>query len=436
MTDDYPNETTWDLVHVATGEVMGTGGPLSDPQTLYTWDICVDDDPGGCYRFTIYDVNCDGISLPPGYYNVYDPTGALVCSGGDDFGSSETCFFGTCIGACCDISSYCEDLTPEECADEGGTIYMGESCDDPGFDCPPSREYAIYDNGYPINGDPYDSQCDPAHPFQVACADDFVIPGLRPIEVIGIVVWLDNYGSQPQATPDDYDGLAVTIYNDAGGMPAGNPIDGSPDCAVEGDVVYHWLYLPGGFGYNQEWEGFWRLYFVTDGYHVLNPGETYWLVIEPVMESALHGHSGVLPTGEQTGSLPMVYAPMLGYDDWETPDWWNSDFSFFIIGDCPYGYLAGDCNYNWIVLELADVITMIGTYRGTIENPLTLPCPPYGDNFPATADPNGNCVANELNDVVTEIAAYRGIGDVSSCPACPGGRRLLPGGDGQQLRGR
>jgi hypothetical protein len=126
-----------------------------------------------------------------------------------------------------------------------------------------------------------------------------------------------------------------------------------------------------------------------------------------------------VPADRQTGSLPKLYAPQLGYDDWETPETWTSDISFCMDGYRPFGYIAGDCNHNFVPLELADVITMIATYRGTIESPWTLPCPPHGADFPPAADPNGNCVANELADVVTEILAYRGQGDVDGCPDCP-----------------
>ena len=90
-------------------------------------------------------------------------------------------------------------------------------------------------------------------------------------------------------------------------------------------------------------------------------------------------------------------------------------------------YIPGDCNHNGTPLELADVIAMIGMYRGSVEPPYECSCPPHGDNFTPTADPNGNCVANELSDVVTEIGAYRGTVSASGCVDCPGSLRLLPG---------
>lgn len=96
----------------------------------------------------------------------------------------------------------------------------------------------------------------------------------------------------------------------------------------------------------------------------------------------------------------------------------NPDGSFGPLSGCDY--LAGDCNHNGVSLELADVVTMIGMYRGTTEPYYTCDCPPHGPDFVPEADPNGNCQAFELGDVVTEIAAYRGTGPVLGCDDCPG----------------
>jgi hypothetical protein len=96
-------------------------------------------------------------------------------------------------------------------------------------------------------------------------------------------------------------------------------------------------------------------------------------------------------------------------------------------GDCVY--VPGDVNHNGTALELSDVVTMIGNYRGSTEPSYVCDCPPHGAEFAATADPNGNCVALELSDVVTEIGAYRGSTPAFGCSDCPGTLRLLPGPD-------
>lgn len=95
-------------------------------------------------------------------------------------------------------------------------------------------------------------------------------------------------------------------------------------------------------------------------------------------------------------------------------------------------YIPGDCDHNGTPLELGDVVTMIGLYRGTGQPQYTCPCPPYGDDFAPGADPNGNCVALELSDVVTEIGAYRGTNEASGCDDCPGSLRILPRDDESQ----
>lgn len=71
FTDDYPEETTWEVIDQATGLPIASGGPLANAQTLYTWIVCVDSD--GCYDFIIYDAYGDGIccAYGYGYYEVY-----------------------------------------------------------------------------------------------------------------------------------------------------------------------------------------------------------------------------------------------------------------------------------------------------------------------------------------------------------------------------
>ncbi len=100
----------------------------------------------------------------------------------------------------------------------------------------------------------------------------------------------------------------------------------------------------------------------------------------------------------------------------------------FVNVSCEGTYIPGDCNSNGVPLELADVIAMVGMYRGNTLPAYTCDCSPHGHIFAPQADPNGNCIAYELTDVVTEIGAYRGLASVSGCPDCPGSNRLAPGG--------
>jgi len=106
MTDNYPGETSWDLIDEATGGIVATGTP-SSPNTLYV--ECVDEP--GCYSFIIYDSYCDGIccAYGNGFYKIYYE-GALVASGGS-FGCSETA---TDIGDCAECGNNSRERN-EEC---------------------------------------------------------------------------------------------------------------------------------------------------------------------------------------------------------------------------------------------------------------------------------------------------------------------------------
>ncbi|MBU0617029.1 MAG: hypothetical protein KKI02_04880 [Planctomycetes bacterium] len=106
FTDDYPEETTWELFEVA--GIPITGGPLHQAGTLYTRTLCVDSTK--CFDFTIFDSAGDGICCDygSGWYEVYYG-GELMCSGGE-FGSSEAC---TAIGNCGDGRVFIEILTDE-----------------------------------------------------------------------------------------------------------------------------------------------------------------------------------------------------------------------------------------------------------------------------------------------------------------------------------
>jgi hypothetical protein len=136
MTDNYGEETSWQVVQQGTGTVMGSGSGYGS-NTLYSAEVCVAST--GCYDFTIYDAYGDGIccSYGNGYYNVYY-NGGLVGSGGT-FGASETVGFigGGCVlpnGACCVDGSCVATNTEPECDALSGMWYTGGNCAT--FQCP------------------------------------------------------------------------------------------------------------------------------------------------------------------------------------------------------------------------------------------------------------------------------------------------------------
>lgn len=56
-TDLYPQETTWNIVD-SDGNIVLSGGPYNEPNTLYTTEACV---PLGCYTLQLMDSFGDGL---------------------------------------------------------------------------------------------------------------------------------------------------------------------------------------------------------------------------------------------------------------------------------------------------------------------------------------------------------------------------------------
>lgn len=89
-TDDYPGETTWELTDPA-GNIIYSGGPYENNQTLYVEDICLD--TSRCYTFTIFDAFGDGISAGgvSGDYMITNSEGFVLATLNDPFfGSQES----------------------------------------------------------------------------------------------------------------------------------------------------------------------------------------------------------------------------------------------------------------------------------------------------------------------------------------------------------
>lgn len=98
MTDDYPFETTWELRDLD-GNLLYSGGPYSQPATLFTESFCLEDE---CYVFTIFDTFGDGMLgfSTNGYYRLTNEDGIVVAAIQQiNFGSSEVnefCANGDC----------------------------------------------------------------------------------------------------------------------------------------------------------------------------------------------------------------------------------------------------------------------------------------------------------------------------------------------------
>ena len=86
-TDDYPQETTWEVIDAA-GNIVASGGPYAVQGTTEMTSFCLTD---GCYNFIIKDQASDGLccGYGNGSYTLVDGSGATVAAGGN-FGAAET----------------------------------------------------------------------------------------------------------------------------------------------------------------------------------------------------------------------------------------------------------------------------------------------------------------------------------------------------------
>lgn len=105
LTDDYPEETTWELIDASGDVIADSDGILSGQQTLLTTEFCLD--PNGCYVFKIYDLFGDGLAAdgdPEGSYRILDEDGNVLAGIlQPDFGDEEV--NGFCPSKACNLSA-------------------------------------------------------------------------------------------------------------------------------------------------------------------------------------------------------------------------------------------------------------------------------------------------------------------------------------------
>ena len=85
-TDNNPQETTWQVKNMETGEVVLQGGPYENANTMYNETLEITGD--GCYDFTIFDAGGDGLTDGQGLYGL--KAGNTTLFSGGQFGSSES----------------------------------------------------------------------------------------------------------------------------------------------------------------------------------------------------------------------------------------------------------------------------------------------------------------------------------------------------------
>ncbi|MEP1032801.1 CARDB domain-containing protein [Ekhidna sp.] len=102
-TDEFPEETSWELLN-AEGSVVESGGPYPDQiLTTITEIICVD--PDACYEFVIYDAFADGIccDFGSGSYEIADKNDVIIFAGDGMYSNSESTNF--CVGTSCNLNA-------------------------------------------------------------------------------------------------------------------------------------------------------------------------------------------------------------------------------------------------------------------------------------------------------------------------------------------
>lgn len=88
LTDNYPEETTWNVIDDATSLVVAVGGPYGQGQTTYIENFCLDN---GCYTLNVFDSFGDGMQFNgvAGDYELVAANGAVyaIIVPGANFGS-------------------------------------------------------------------------------------------------------------------------------------------------------------------------------------------------------------------------------------------------------------------------------------------------------------------------------------------------------------
>jgi hypothetical protein len=91
MTDNAPQETTWDIKN-SSGTIVNNGGPYTQANHIYNITIPITSGPD-CYVFTIHDSGGNGICCDNGngtYVLVDNANTSLIISQGGSFGYSQS----------------------------------------------------------------------------------------------------------------------------------------------------------------------------------------------------------------------------------------------------------------------------------------------------------------------------------------------------------
>jgi hypothetical protein len=129
-TDNYPGETTWQILD-ASNNVVASDGPYANTQTTFDYSFCL---PAGCYTLNVFDSFGDGLQYQgvEGYYLLTDQNGATLAEivAGANFGSQAThnfCLTSNTVSGCTNPAAC--NFDPAATTDDGSCI-LPDGCTD------------------------------------------------------------------------------------------------------------------------------------------------------------------------------------------------------------------------------------------------------------------------------------------------------------------
>lgn len=128
-TDNNPQETTWAVTKVSTGEVVLQGGPYDQANHNYTETLEITED--GCYDVTMFDAGGDGFTDGNGYYGL--KAGGTTLFSGGEFGTSES-----------NELSYEVTADVEESLDQTTTVYPNPTSGPLNIVCDGEQSVVVY----------------------------------------------------------------------------------------------------------------------------------------------------------------------------------------------------------------------------------------------------------------------------------------------------
>jgi hypothetical protein len=131
LTDFYPSETTWEITD-GNNEVVYSGGPYLEAETLFQHPLCLPDD---CFTLTIYDSFGDGmIGPPPGDVEIINAEGVVIAKvdGNNNFGSRIDVDF--CADFECTLSMEAEIIPESEPGASDGVVLISPSNGIPNYE--------------------------------------------------------------------------------------------------------------------------------------------------------------------------------------------------------------------------------------------------------------------------------------------------------------